>query len=178
MRFASSLVLRRILTLLLCLLSIGTAQAAIDAQIVFPITLQIKDFGIYQLLEKSESQFKADTTAGYASVVSSRLVKQTATVPLKQDQLFGFNFIIRDNTVDTEWVPVTIQIKHPSTNDYLGHQSKGFTKHSHARIKADGSYQNGAFYLLAKPYELVAGEWVISVIYRHEIVVSKTFQVQ
>ena len=168
---------KKSLFLLLFLLS-GAVSAAVDKSAQFPIRMTIVDSGIYQLLDKSQQSFIADSTAGYSSVINTKLLSPDPVVPLRQGVVFGFNFAITDTTTDAQWVPVLIQIKHPQTTNYLGQRSVGFSQTSAARLKADGSYQNGAFYMLSESYEMVAGEWQIAVIYRDEIVVSKKFLVR
>ena len=57
--------MRAILTLLLSLQL--SAQAAVDHHGQFAAKMAISDFGIYELLEKTQRQFSANTTAGIAS---------------------------------------------------------------------------------------------------------------
>ena len=152
-------------------------SAAVGKVAQFPIKITIDDFGVYQLLGKNQQFFSADTTAGYSSVIDTRLIASGSHVPLRQGVVFGFNFFIADASTDEEQVPVLIQIKHPQTTNYLGKQSVGFSKIDSARLKADGHYHNGAFYVFSEPYEMVAGEWTITVTYRGEMTVSKIFTV-
>lgn len=163
-----------ILALFLCAPAVSAKELAGN----YPIRIMIKDYGRYELLEKSATRFKADSTAGYDSIIQTRFLEATTQVPLKEGQVFGFNFMIEDNTVDVEWVPVIIQITHPTTRNYLGHSSEGFSQQSYARLKADGRYHNGAFYVFSEDYELKPGEWLIKVIYRNEMTASKMFEVK
>ncbi len=48
----------------------------------------------------------------------------------------------------------------------MGKPSTGFSKAGVARIKADGRYHNGAFYVFSERREMAAGEWKIS--HRHK----------
>ena len=155
----------------------NTVSAAVSKSAQFPIKISIDNFGVYQLLDKTQQSFSADTTAGYSSVIDTRLVTPGNRVPLKKGVVFGFKFSIADTSTDEEWVPVLIQIKHPPTTNYLGKQSVGFSKTDNARLKADGRYHNGAFYVFSESYEMVAGQWNISVIYRGDMLVSKEFTV-
>ncbi len=168
-------------SLLLFFVTCGLFSSVVNAVEVagnYPIRIMIKDYGRYELLEKSTSRFQADSTAGYDSIIQTRLLEATTQVPLKEGQVFGFNFMIEDNTVDVEWVPVIIQITHPTTKNYLGHSSEGFSQQSYARLKTDGRYHNGAFYVFSEDYELKPGEWLIKVIYRNEMTASKMFVVK
>lgn len=170
-------ILSRPLLLLLLLMFVVPAIASVEHGGRFPIRIEIADFGIYQKLDTSQKAFSAKTTAGYASVISTSLVKQVEEIPLQKGLVFGFNFFITDHSTDQEWVPIKIKIKHPKTKNYLGKTAYGFTKPSAARLKADGSYHNGAFYVFSESYEMVAGDWHITIIYRGEITATKRFKV-
>ena len=154
------------------------AKSAIDLSPDFPVHVDISDYGLYRLLDKKDQDFSAETTAGYASVIRTRHVAKTDKVILKKGQVFGFNYLITDTSTEQEWVPVTIDIKHPATTNYLGKRSTGFSLPSAAKRKEDGRYHNGAFYIFSENYEMVPGEWTISVIYRGKYVVSKRFTVE
>lgn len=169
------LILNRLLVLLFVFT--GSASATVEHGGRFPIRIEIADFGIYQKLDTAQRAFSAETTAGYASVISTSLVEQVDEIPLQKGLVFGFNFYITDHSTDQEWVPIKIKIKHPKTKNYMGKTAYGFTKPSAARLKADGSYHNGAFYVFSEPYEMVEGDWHITVIYRGEITVTKRFRV-
>lgn len=144
----------------------------------FTPTIVIEDFGVYQLLDKKERAFKAETTAGYESLISARHVKSTQQISVASDKVFGFTYAIADATVNTDWVPVVLEIRHPDTVNYLGKRSNGFKKLSSARLKADGRYHNGAFYIFTEPYEMVPGEWVITITYGTSASVTKRFTIK
>jgi Domain of unknown function (DUF3859) len=161
-----------------CVLGSAVSSAIVLSDADFPIKAEIKDYGIYQLIDRTDKTFVAEATAGYSSVVSATLIDQTQNIPLKTHTLFGFNYAIEDSSVDSQWIPVVIQIEHPPTVNYLGHQAQGFKKDSGAKLKADGRYHNSAFYLFSESYEMVAGQWSISVIYRGERVLNLKFYVE
>lgn len=152
--------------------------AAVDSAPSFPVRVSIENYGVFQLLDTNERAFSANTTAGYASVIATRLLTQTDKIPLQEGLVFGFNYVINDSQAQTSWVPVTIQIQHPETTNYMGQSVRGFSQEGGARLKPDGGYHNGAFYVFAEPYEMVAGEWIISVTYKNDNVVSKRFWIE
>lgn len=173
------LIFPRIAGPLLAMLALTcTAMAPGDPTPDFAPTIAIEDFGLYTLIDKKERAFEAGTTAGYASVINARHLQQTTEVKVGNSTVFGFNYAITDTTVDSEWVSVMIEVRHPDTVNYLGERSNGFKKLSAARLKADGRYHNGAFYIFSEPYEMVPGEWVIRVIYGGSVTVSKRFTVK
>lgn len=163
---------------LLLSLSLWAQATTIEEPAGFAATIEIQDFGIYELLDTREREFEAGTTAGYASVISARHLRETSEVPLRGGTVFGFNFVITDAGAGSEWIPVVIRVQHPDTVNYLGKRSTGFTKASAARLKADGRYHNGAFYIFSESYEMVPGEWAISVTYRDSVSVSRRFTVR
>lgn len=150
-----------------------TAIASVDMSPTFTARIEVEDFGIYELLDRSGRDFKAQSTAGYSSVISTRHLRSTQKVPLRQGQVFGFNFAITDPAAEADWVPVQMLIEHPQTVNYLGKASLGFKKTTAARLHKDGRFHNGAFYIFSEPYELVPGEWTITVIYGEREVVRR-----
>lgn len=179
MKIRSCWLVRMVAGILVALvIAARTVLAALDPSPSFPVHIEIQDYGIYRLLDKKEQGFQADTTAGYASVINTSHLKQTEQIALKRGQVFGFNYVITDASTQEAWVPVVIQIKHPATKNYLGNSSVGFSQASAARLKSDGRYYNGAFYIFSEAYEMVPGEWKISVIYREEKIVSQRFIVK
>lgn len=144
----------------------------------FTPEIVITDYGVYRLIDKTERAYKAGTTAGYASVIHAEHLKTTDDVQLTRDTVFGFNYEIIDATARTDWISVVIDVQHPDTVNYLGKRSTGFRKLSAARLKSDGRYHNSAFYIFSETYEMVPGEWVITVSYGTHVSVSKRFTVQ
>lgn len=140
-----------------------------------PPSVQIKSYGVYELLETEQRLVSADTTAGYSSVINARLLAQTSDIVLKPNQVFGIDYEIDDSASSTEWIAVTIEISHPHTINYYGRDTNGFTLQSAARRGMDGRYRNSALYVLSEPYELVPGNWEIRVIYRGNTEVSQRF---
>ncbi len=151
--------------------------AAVDDHKNFPIRLTISDFGIYRVEKTDRSEFVANSTAGYTSVVSGQLLETTTKIPLEKYLAFGFEFYISDTSTDQQWVPVVMQYMHPETEDYLGKRSRGFSQQAAARLREDGRYHNSALYVFSEANEMLPGEWLIRVIYRGEIMVSKQFTV-
>lgn len=165
--------------MLIILLSMSlSVQAAVDRHSQFAATMTMANYGIYELLEKTQRQFSANTTAGYESVIRARLVEKTTTIPLRKGVVFGFNYQITDHAVNQQWVPVVVEYKHPELRDFLGRLRSGFKRKSAARLQPDGHFSNGAYYIFSEPEEMVAGQWQISVIYKGDIMTTQRFTVQ
>lgn len=117
----------------------------------------------------------ADSTAGYHSVLQTQLVRQTRNVPIGDGVVFGYQFRILDQDAYEAWVPVTVHYHHPRTVDHRGQPSTGFSVDITAHRQQDGSFGNGAFYVLREDFEKVPGDWQISVEYRGRTLLTKTF---
>lgn len=167
----------RALLALILLLNVSV-QAAVDPYGQFAAKTAINDYGIYELLEKTQRQFSANTTAGYNSVIKTRLLEKTTQIPLRKGVVFGFNYQITDHAVNKQWVPVVLEYKHPELRDFLGRPRSMFLRNSAARLQSDGRFGNGAYYIFSEPEEMVSGEWQIRVIYNGDVVAAKHFSIQ
>lgn len=161
--------------ILLSLLTVSVfAKASVDNH-ALPPAIAIKDYGVYRMIARRGRYFSPVDTAGYRSVVETALSRSTTDVELVKNQVFGFNYVITDDTASGPWVPVTIEFTHPETLNFYGQPSRGFILQSAAKLHPDGRYHNSAFYVLTEAYEMVAGDWVIKVVYRGQAVATKTF---
>lgn len=167
----------RSLCFLLSLFFSGLSLAIAPGDMPLTASIHIVDYGLYQLLNKSDQSFNPESTAGYESVINTRLLEKTDVIALKKHRVFGFNYAINDPGAAEEWVVVKIKISHPPTANFLGQQSNGFSRNSAARLKADGRYHNGAFYVFTEDFEMVPGLWVVNVIYRDEVIASQSFSI-
>lgn len=165
-------------TVMALFVSVSPVQATLSGAPQFNVSVRLNDYGIYRMTGKKDLLFNANTTAGYESVINAELIEQSDVVPLEKDIVFGFNYVVEDGSVDSQWVDVVVTIEHPATKDFTGFVSKGFSKQSAAKLGIDGVYRNSAFYRLSEPYEMVAGTWLIRVSYRDQWVVEKAFTVQ
>jgi hypothetical protein len=163
--------------LLITTLWAGSSLASQGPKQPYAVSLSTLDFGRYQLLQTTDRKFTPSATAGFQSVVRTRVLQQSEQLLLEQGLVFGFNYRIVDDHAGTQWVPVVLHYRHPTMIDYTGASSTGFSKQGFARLQADGSYQNGAFYIFSKEWEMVPGEWEISVSYRGEHQLQQRFDI-
>ena len=161
--------------LCLCWLPVGV-YAVVQTPDALPPSVEVTSHGVYKLIKKGQRLFDADTTAGYSSVINATLLRETTAVPIVPNQVFGFAYAITDLSTNDEWVPVIIDFTHPPMQNFYGKTSEHFSIQSAAHRAGDGRFHNSAFYVLSKPYEMVAGEWNIRLIYRDRTVVSRRFQ--
>lgn len=164
--------LRRLPTLLcLCmpLLASGLSLKAFDG-----VDGQVERWGIFSAKSDPRST-PSDSTAGYHSILQTQLVRQTQHVPISDGVVFGYQFRIVDYDAYEAWVPVTVHYHHPRTVNHRGQPSTGFSVEITAHRMEDGSFGNGAFYVLREAFEKVPGDWQISVEYRGRTLLTKTF---
>lgn len=155
-----------------------SVNAAMKQLAMLQPQMTIERFGIYESLKNTRQSFNAEATAGYDSVIGTQFKQQTAVIPLRQGLVFGFDYVLDHTAAGTEWLEVDVEISHPETTNYLGHHSTGFKTRSAVRLKADGRYHNGVFYVFSEPYEMVPGQWQITVSYDNAVSVTQTFMVQ
>ena len=165
----------RALLIVLMLLS-SAVQAASTAQLVGEaVVAQVVDCGRYRILDR-ESRPGANTSAvGFSSVIKTELLEASTEVPIRLGEAFGFRYRLQTDETAGEWLPLQIAIHHPPLIDVHGRQSEGFVIDSAARRDADGSYRNGAFYVLSDQRELVAGRWRIDLIHAGRTLISREF---
>lgn len=162
-------------SLLSLLLLASNSFASIEVSTELAPQIHIEESGIFEVIDPPVQSFSANTTAGYESVINTQLVKETVLIPLKRDVVFGFSYVVVDLKAESEWIVVDVEISHPLTSNYLGQESTGFKQQATARMKDDGHYHNGIFYLFSEDYEMVPGEWQITVRYQDKFEVSKRF---
>lgn len=147
-----------------------TAQLGSEA-----VQAQVVDCGRYQILQREPRRADGVTTAGYSSVVKTELLSGSMQVPLRLGEAFGFRFQVQTDDTYGEWLPLQIVIRHPPLLDVRGQRSEGFVIDSAARRSSDGSYHNGAYYVLSDARELVPGRWRIELVHAGRTLISREF---
>ena len=140
--------------------------------------VELIDSGRYRILQREPRRADGATTAGYSSVVKTELLSDSTQVPLRLGEAFGFRFRLRPQQASGVWLPLQIVFHHPSLIDVRGQRSEGFVIDSAARRDSDGSYRNGAYYVLSDARELVAGRWRIELVHDGRTLISREFLLQ
>lgn len=167
--------MRRLLTLvagLLCTAALAAPAAQLASD---PVQVDVIDSGRYKILQREPRRVDGATTAGYSSVVQTELLSGSTQVPLRLGEAFGFRFRLQVGDAGSAWLPLQIVIHHPPLIDVRGQRSEGFVIDSAARRDSDGSYRNGAYYVLSDARELVAGRWRIELVHDGRTLISREF---
>ena len=157
------------------LVQASSSYASVENAIGLTPQIYVEQSGIFEVVDPPVQSFNANATVGYESVVKTKFVEEAVLIPLQRDAVFGFNYVVVDLEADSEWVVVDVEISHPPITNYLGYKSNGFIQQATVRMKEDGHYHNGIFYLFSEDYEMVPGEWKITVRYQNRFEVSKRF---
>jgi hypothetical protein len=139
------------------------------------LQVEVIDSGRYRILQREPRQTGGASSAGYSSVVATEWLSESIRVPLQLGEAFGFRYRLQVPEASAEWLPLQIVVQHPPLTDVRGQRSRGFVIDSAARRDSDGSYRNGAFYLLSEPRELVAGRWRIALFHGGRRLIEREF---
>ncbi len=154
----------------------AAALAAPSAQLAGDqLQVQVVDSGRYKILQREPRHADGATTAGYSSVVKTELLSDSTQVPLRLGDAFGFRFRLQVADAGSAWLPLQIVVRHPPLIDVRGQRSEGFVIDSAARRDSDGSYRNGAYYVLSDARELVAGRWRIELVHDGRTLIRREF---
>ena len=99
----------------------------------------------------------------------------TTKVPMKKGATFGFLWQI-SGLPDDQQVEIIYRYKHPPTSEPGGKRTEGYDRSIAIQAK-DGKFDSFDGYELSEDYELVPGNWTLSILYKGKVMVSKTFQV-
>lgn len=142
-----------------------------------PFEAKIVDYGIYTLTAKKVSIPSDTDTAGYTSYVQKKtdvvLETQTTQIPTKKGTVFGFRFDIL-SWPDGWHDKITLKYEHPEIVRPDGKKSTGFEIRKRTRERK-APPDDGIVYSLSEDFELVPGKWTLSVLYKDEPVLTKTF---
>lgn len=133
--------------------------------------------GIYRAHGEGETSNAPDTAAGRTTLHDDFVhLETTTTVPLQRDVIFGFKYELRGlrpNSQDT----ISVRTIHPPIRGKDGKSST--VSNAVLDIEAyGGAWQDHLLYKLSTKDELVPGRWVLQVLYRGRVVLSKEFTVQ
>lgn len=138
------------------------------------IKATIISFGIYdsEVIERYEAP---NNGSGYISLTTSpRLITETVDIPLKKGLSFGFIFEIEGFSNDI--FEYSLVANHPPITR---HDKIYTTSTIDYSINPNGSFivNNYITYKFTENFEMVPGDWTLSITSGNEILLSKTFYV-
>jgi hypothetical protein len=165
-----------LVTLLCSCLSFGSqAQAATKPQSQAP-TARIVEFGIYEVVKKGIQYEHKESTAGFAEQGGEvALVKRTTEIPLENGIVFGFDW----EADGLPGMPIKIiwRVKHPQTVKPDGTVSMGFDEELRVEPKEGRIKKRTDCYILGEDWEMLPGEWSLSVVYEGRVLCEKVFHI-
>jgi len=137
---------------------------------------EINSYGVYKISSDTVSYIAENAATGYASLSEyETLLKETTEIPALKCISFGYKYEIRDfpESLDDK---ITMVVKHPLMKNYLGMKSN-ITRGDLPLELENGVYKDSIIYMMRHDYEVLQGEWELQILYRENILLTKTFNV-
>jgi len=141
------------------------------------IKAEIIEYGVYE--RKGEFIRIPDPTSptGYVSRSDKSgeitLARETETVQMAQGVLFGYRVNVI-NLPDAEQHVFTLRYEFPPMITHEG-QTTTSTEDQRRVTTSSRGVTGGIYYMLSEEYEMVPGEWKLTVLYKGDELASKTF---
>jgi len=137
---------------------------------------KIFSFGIYKVLQEGDRYEHKESTAGYGQMVSDVvLVRTTTEVPLEKGVTFGFEWGAEG--LPPGPVKITMRVKHPQTTKPDGKATTGYDETFTVYPENGTIEKRGDYYILSEDWEMLPGEWTLSVIFEGKGLCEKKFRV-
>jgi hypothetical protein len=139
-------------------------------------TATIVNFGIYEVVKKGMRYEHKESTAGYTEKGGDLVLVETTTeVPLKKGIAFGIEWEAQG--LPSIPIKITWRVKHPRTTKPDGTVSAGFDETLRVRPKEGKIGRRFDCYILSEDWEMLPGEWCLSVVYEGKVLCEKVFHV-
>lgn len=169
-------VYKRLVGMLLVILFCCGYSPSTDPALLRKIHTNILEHGLYEIVKEGVKYLDPNSTSGQGQAeVVARHIKTTTDVPLIKGIVFGFEWESIGFTEDE--VEIIYRITHPPIKKPNGQVSTGFDE-KFPVVPTNGAIRTTDYYILSEDFELVEGDWTISVIYNNEVLATKTFKVK
>ena len=156
--------------------SFGSQVQAVQRPRAEDPTASIVEFGIYEVAKMGIQYEHKESTAGYAQeAVEVRLVEKTTTIPLKKGITFGFEW--EADGLPGMPIKIAMRVKHPETTKPDGTVSTGFDEMLSFYPEKGRIERRGDYYSISEDWEMLPGEWALSMIYEGRVLCEKVFHV-
>ncbi len=135
---------------------------------------RIVQFGLCDSGSGKQDYAQPDATAGYASRGNVMIGSPTDTIPLHKG--VGFGYFWHASGLEPAF-DLKYRIQHPPIVRKDGKRVEMFEETLHL-LSVDGQFETADCYFLDEDYEVVPGDWTITLLVRDKVLVSKTFHVQ
>ena len=158
-----------LLILALCLF-LPTSGAEASGRVIADIT----EFGLFEPLGDQNDREVASTAAGKVSTHdNSRHIETTTTFKARRGLVFGLRYVVK-GLPDGEHEGFAMRAVHPP----MAGPSGRTTTVSEAPISLfseGGVAGDDLFYKLSNDYEVLPGQWRLEVLYRGQVILTKSF---
>jgi len=155
--------------------TMGILLSVVATQVFAEIAGKVTEFGYYQALEEIDRKRNNASPSGYVRAGGNvKLTKQTTEIPIDQNRLFGFKFLLDGFDPDLRSASLILEVTHPEMTRPNGSKSKGYTYPVNIDVW-QGISENRSGYRFDKDYEMVEGEWVFQYLYENKMVVQQKF---
>ncbi len=136
----------------------------------------IIEYGIYEVLKPGIVYEHKESTAGYAEEGGNvKLVEKTTRIPLKKGIAFGFKWEARG--LPDISIKIAMRVKHPPTTRPDGTKSSGFEEMLPFFPERGRVEPREDLYVLSEDWEMLPGEWTLSMVYEGKVLCEKVFTV-
>lgn len=132
----------------------------------------------YGLVESQDEQkYVIPESGGEKGIVleEPQISKTTTKIPMKKGAKFGYQWQMSGLPSDQP-VEILYRYKHPPMVDANGNRTQGYDRAITLQPE-NGKIDSFDGYELSEDYELVPGNWTLSILYEGKEIASKTFQV-
>ena len=138
-------------------------------------TGEVIESGICEPGRVSETYSQPQSTAGYASLVSTlRITKPANDIPLRKGVGFGFRWKARNLPEQAE---ITYVVEHPSIRRPDGKTLSRFEETMQQATDL-GTLETVDCYFLAEDFEVVPGTWTLSILHKGTPLAKRSFYVR
>ena len=136
----------------------------------------IIEYGIYEVLERGTQYEHKESIAGYAEEGGHvKLVEKTTRIPLKKGIGFGFKWEARG--LLNMPIKIAMRVKHPLTAKPDGTKSTGFEEMLPFVPEKGRIEKRDDLYILSEDWEMLPGEWTLSMVYDGKVLCEKVFTI-
>jgi hypothetical protein len=137
-------------------------------------TGRILHFGLCDSGSTKKDYAQPDSTAGYASRGNVIIGAETDRIPLHKGVGFGYYWHASGLAPTAE---VKYLIRHPPITRKDGKRVESFEETLQLQT-VEGELETADCYFLDEDYELVPGDWTITLLVHDQVLVTKTFHVK
>ena len=159
----------QIVTLLLILTGCASLKT-------YDISGEVTKYGIVEVLASGNFYSEPNSLAGYAEDnVQMQIVSETTKIPLRQGIAFGFTWCA--NGLPEGDVTFIYEYVHPPAKEGPKPGSTIFEEEFVIEKHDSSEYCSIDAYSISEKWEMIPGEWTISIRFQNKLLATKTFEV-